>query len=224
MAESAGADLKPMFDFLGGLQKNNNKAWFEKNRSAYEAAKGSFEALVDQLIFDFGKVEDLKGIGAKECVMRIYRDVRFSKDKSPYKTNMGASIGPGGKKSLRLSYYLHLAPHNESMIAGGLHMPESRSLNKFRSAIDQDAIPFQSIISAKTFKQYFGTIEGEKLKTAPQGYVREHPHIELLRLKEVVAVHRLSDERVLSPKFESHVIQVFTAMKPFLDYLNSVIL
>ncbi len=127
MAELTGSDLKPMFDFLSGLQKNNNKVWFEKNRSAYESPKESFEAFVDQLIFEFGKVEDLKGITAKECVMRIYRDVRFSKDKSPYKTNMSASIGAGGKKSLWLSYYLHLAPHNESMIAGGLHMPEFNS-------------------------------------------------------------------------------------------------
>jgi uncharacterized protein (TIGR02453 family) len=216
-------DLRPMFNFLSGLEKNNNKPWFEKNRAAYESAKETFEAFVDELILGFGKVEDLKGVTAKDCVMRIYRDVRFSKDKSPYKINMSASIGPGSKKAARLSYYLHLQPHNESMIAGGLHMPEAGQLNKFRSAIDRNAARFKSVINDKPFKQYFGTLEGEKLKTVPQGYGREHPEIELLRLKEVVAVHRLSDEIVFSPKFKAHVINAFTAMKPFLDYLNSVI-
>src|SRR5260370_38017761 len=103
---SAEMDLQPMFKFLSGLQKNNNRRWLEKNRASYESAKETFEAFVDELILGFGKVEDLKGVTAKDCVMRIYRDVRFSKDKSPYKTNMSASIGPGGKKSARLSYYL----------------------------------------------------------------------------------------------------------------------
>ena len=216
-------DLKPVFDFLSGLQRNNNKIWFEENRSDYENAKAIFESFVDELIVRFGKVEDLKDVTAKDCIMRIYRDVRFSKDKSPYRTNMGAMIAAGGKRSARMGYYLHLAPHTESMIAGGLYQPETSQLNKFRSVIDRDARPFKAIINDKKFRQYFGSMDGEKLKTAPQGYDRDHPEIELLRLKQIVAIHHLTDEIVLSPKFSGHVVNVFTAMKPFLDYLNSVI-
>jgi len=216
-------DLKPVFDFLNGLKGHNNKAWFEEHRAAYEIAKGNFEAFVDQLIGEYGKTEDLGGITAKDCVMRIYRDTRFSKDKSPYKTNMGATIAPGGKKSTSLGYHLHMQPNNETLIAGGLYMPTPEQLASFRTAIDRDAAPFKAIINDKEFKKYFGVLEGEKVKTVPQGYGRDHPEIELLRFKQVVVAHRLSDEMVLSPKFSTHAIKTFTAMKPFLDYLNTIL-
>ena len=217
------SDLKPVLTFLSNLQKNNNRPWFEENRPAYERAKARFEALVDELILRLGAIEDMRGVTAKDCVMRIYRDVRFSKDKSPYKMNMAASIGPGGRKSYRFQYYFHLEPHNESMIAGGLHEPESAQINKFRAAISRDPRKFKAIVADKTFKRYFGEIRGEKLKTAPQGYDRDHPEIELLRLKEVVAVHNLSDADVLSPGFPAHVVKACAAMKPLLDYLSSVV-
>jgi uncharacterized protein (TIGR02453 family) len=216
-------DLAPVFDFLSGLKEHNNKSWFEENRAAYELARECFESFVDQVIHEYGKYEDLGGITARDCVMRIYRDIRFSKDKSPYKTNMSANIAPGGKKSSSLGYHLHLQPHEESLIAGGLYMPTPEQLAKFRKAIDQDATPFKAIIKDKDFKKYFGTLDGEKVKTAPQGYSSEHPEIELLRFKQVVVAHRTSDETVLSPAFGGHTIRVFKAMKPFLDYLNGIV-
>jgi uncharacterized protein (TIGR02453 family) len=216
-------DLKPVLDFLSKLKEHNNKAWFEENRPAYETARTRFENFVDLLIGDYGKIEDLGGITAKDCVMRIFRDIRFSKDKTPYKTNMSATIAPGGKKSTSLGYYLHIQPHNETLIAGGLHMPTSEQLASFRVAIDRDAVPFKAIINDKEFKRYFGGLGGEKVKTVPQGYARDHPEIELLRFKQVVVLHRVSDEMVLSPKFSTHVIKTFTAMKPFLDYLNAIL-
>jgi len=216
-------DLRPVLDFLSGLKQHNNKAWFEENRPAYDIARARFENFVDQLIGEYGEVEDLGGITAKDCVMRIYRDVRFSKDKSPYKTNMSATIAPGGKKSSSLGYYLHIQPHNETLIAGGLHMPTPEQLARFRMTIDRDAAPFKAIIKDKEFKKYFGVVEGEKVKTVPQGYTRDHPEIELLRFKQVAVVHRLSDEMVLSPTFGTHTIKAFTAMKPFLDYLNAIL-
>ena len=216
-------DLKLLLEFLKGLQKNNNKAWFEKNRPAYESARDQFEVFIDQLIVGLGSMEDLGGITAKDCVMRIYRDIRFSKDKSPYKRSMSASIGPGGKKSTHLTYYLHIEPPDASMIAGGLHTPDSSQIIKFREAVDRDPKPFKEVINNKVFKQTFGDIQGEKLKTVPKGYERDHPEIELLRMKEVVAIEHLTDAQVLSPKFGDHVIEAFTAMKPFLDYLNSLI-
>jgi len=216
-------DLKPVLDFLSDLGAHNNRPWFEEHRADYETARERFETFVNGLIGDFGAVEDLGGVTARDCIMRIFRDVRFSKDKSPYKTNMGASIGPGGKKSSRLAYYLHIAPGDGSLIAGGLHMPQSLQISKFRKAIDRNAAPFKSIVNDKPFKQYFGSLEGEKLKTAPQGYDRDHPEIELLRFKEVVAVHHLTDRDVLAAEFGAHVIKTFTAMKPFLDYLNAIL-
>jgi uncharacterized protein (TIGR02453 family) len=109
------------------------------------------------------------------------------------------------------------------MVAGGLHAPDPAHLTKFRDAIDRDARPFKKVVNAKAFKGYFGAVQGEKLKTVPRGYDPDHPEIELLRLKEVVAVYRLTDDAVLSPNFSSHVMDGFIAMKPFLDYLNSVI-
>jgi len=216
-------DLKPVLDFLSDLKRHNNKAWFEENRAAYDIARTHFENFVDQLISAYSRVEDLGGITAKDCIMRIYRDTRFSKDKSPYKTNMGATIAPGGKKSSSLGYHLHMQPQNETLIAGGLYMPSPEQLARFRKAIDQDAAPFKAITEDKEFKKYFGMPEGEKVKTVPQGYTRDHPEIELLRFKQVVVVHRLSDEMVLSPRFGTHVIKTFTAMKPFLEYLNIIL-
>jgi len=216
-------DLKPVLDFLRGLREHNNKAWFEEHRAAYEAASVNFENFVDQLISKYGKIENLGGITAKDCIMRIYRDVRFSKDKSPYKTNMSATIAPGGKKSTDLGYYLHIQPHDETLIAGGLYMPTPEQLSRFRTAIDRDASPFRAIIEDTEFKKYFGRLEGEKVKTVPQGYGREHPEIELLRFKQVVVTHHLSDETVLSSGFSTQVINTFKAMKPFLDYLNALL-
>jgi uncharacterized protein (TIGR02453 family) len=215
-------DLKPVLSFLADVAKNNNRPWFEAHRAGYERAKGLFEDFVEELILGLGAIEDMHGVTARDCVMRIYRDVRFSKDKSPYKTGFGASVGPGGRKSYRFHYYVHLEPHNQSMIAGGLHEPGSAQLNGFRAAVSRDAGKFKAVVGDTSFKRYFGAVEGERLKTAPQGYDRNHPEIDLLRLKEVVAVHRLTDEDVLAPRFPAHAIKVCTAMKPFLDYLSSV--
>lgn len=217
-------DLKPVLVFLSILQKNNNREWFEQNRSKYETAKLQFEMLVDELILEYNDVEDMRGVRAKDCVMRIFRDVRFSKDKSPYRTSMGASIGPGGKRSTRMAYYLHLEPHDKSMIAGGLYMPESAHLAAFRISIDRDASKFKKIINDTAFKKYFGSIDAnEKLKTAPQGYAKDHPEIDLLRLKQVTVARLFTDEEVLSKLFTTQAIKTFKVMKPFLDYFNGIL-
>lgn len=216
-------DLRPTLEFLRDLKQCNNKTWFDLNRPAYEIARARFENFVDQLIMKYSAVEDLGAITAKDCVMRIYRDTRFSKDKSPYKTNMSATIAPGGKNSPSLGYYLHLQPNNETFVAGGLYIPTPDQLAKFRGVIDQNAAPFKRIITDKDFTRNFGALEGDKVKTAPQGYGRDHPEIELLRFKQVVVVRRFSDEMVLSPKFGAQVIKTFSAMRPFLNYLNAIL-
>lgn len=216
-------DLKPTFAFLNGLKENNNKAWFEKNREAYQRAKEGFEVFVDRFIDEFRSVEDFGGLSAKDCTFRINRDIRFSKDKSPYKTNMGAEVARGGRKSGNLGYYFHIAPHGESMIAGGVHMPTPEQLAKIRKAIARDANRLKNIINSKEFIRYFGSMEGEKLKTAPSGYAKDHPEIELLKFKQLLAAHRFADKKVLSPDFLTNTIQAARALKPFLDYLNSIL-
>ena len=217
------ANLQVTLDFLGKLQAHNNREWFETNRVAYERAREEFEIFVDAVIDAYGRVEDLSGISAKDCIFRIYRDIRFSKDKSPYKTNMGAEIVPGGRKSGRLGYYVHLAPHDESMIAGGLYMPTGEQIAKFRQAITRDAVPFKKIIAGRNFKKYFGTLAPEKLKTAPLGFARDHPEIELLKWKQVVVRHQLADHQMVASNMIPYTMGVFKTMKPFLDYLNSVL-
>lgn len=217
---SNAINLKPVLDFLVQLQDSNNRDWFEQNRAAYQTAKETFEQLVGQVIADFRAIEDLGNINAKDCVMRIYRDVRFSKDKVPYRTHLAASIAAGGKKSSRMPYYLHIAPQNQSFLAGGLYMPTAAQLARFRETIDHDAKPFKALLHNKTFKQLFGELSGEKLKTAPQSYPRDHKEIELLRLKQVIATHPLLDETVLAATFPAQIIEAFTGLKPLLDYLN----
>ena len=220
---STNLDLKAVLDFLSQLKTNNNKAWFDQHRAEYELARQQFESLVAGLIDGFSAFEPLGGITPKDCVMRIYRDIRFSPDKSPYRTNLAASIGPGGRKSSRLAYYFQLGPGDETMLAGGLHEPTPEHLARFRSAIDRDATTLEAVTGAPEFKRYYGAVTGERVKTAPQGYSRDHPEIETLRLKQVVAIHNWPDEEVLRPEFREDVVAAARALKPFLDYLNATV-
>ena len=130
-------NFPPILDFLDKLAQNNYKGWFDSNRAEYELAREIFNQFVDYLIDELRVSDNLQGLTAKECVTRIFRDIRFSRDKSPYHTNFSAIIGPGGKKSLMQSYYVHIQPHDQSIIAGGLHMPTPGQLDRFRQAIDR---------------------------------------------------------------------------------------
>ena len=216
-------NLAATLQFLNDLRDHNNKAWFDQNRTHYEQAKTSFEQFVTLLIAELSASDDMTEVAAKDCIFRINRDVRFSKDKSPYKTSMGANIAPGGKKSNKLGYYLHLEPHGASMAAGGLYMPTGEQLGKFRQAIDRKPEVFKAIIATPAFVHAFGTVAGDKLVTAPQGYSRTHPEIDLLQLKQVIVMRHFTDEEVAASDFSTQVLDVFRAMKPFLDYLNRII-
>jgi uncharacterized protein (TIGR02453 family) len=216
--------LKPTLDFLSALQKHNNKPWFEKHRADFEAAQERFEGFVDDFIQEFRSVEDFENLSAKDCLFRIYRDVRFTKDKSPYKPNMGASVASGGKRSLRAPYYIHIEPPDKSFLAGGVHMPTPEQLAAIRRAIDRDPDKLAAAISSKAFKKHFGSLSGEKLKTPPRGYAADHPDIELLKHKEFVAIHALTDMEVLSPRLVARTVVAFTALKPLLDFLNDAVL
>ncbi|MBL8967004.1 MAG: DUF2461 domain-containing protein [Spirochaetaceae bacterium] len=206
--------------FLRELKANNDRAWFEANRPRYEAAREAFEGLVGELIARFGTVDDLAGVSPRECVFRINRDVRFSADKSPYKTAMGALLGPAGRKSGVRSYYLHLEPGGKSMLAGGLHSPTSAELGRIRNALASDTRLLKRLLAAPSFAGTFGGLSGESLKTAPQGYPKDHPEIELLRRKQYLAILPLSDAEVAAEGLVPRALEAFAAMKPFLLYLE----
>jgi len=216
-------NLRDTLEFLRQLRINNNRQWFEDHRAQYEQARGCFQDLVTDLIHQFDPVDDLGAVSAKDCMFRINRDVRFSNDKSPYKSNMGAVLGQGGRKSTGRSYYFHIEPDGGSFLAGGLYDPSTTELNKMRQAVAENAKRLKQIIHAPDFVKYFGSLSGDSLKTAPQGYVKDHPEIELLRLKQYIASHRLSDEQLLSEGLIPHVLAVYKAMKPLLVYIESVV-
>jgi uncharacterized protein (TIGR02453 family) len=216
--------LKPALDYLRALQTHNNKPWFQAHRADYEEARQAFESFVDDFIEEFRSIEDFENLSAKDCVFRIYRDVRFAKDKSPYKPNMGASIALGGKHSIRAPYYIHLEPPDKSFLAGGAYMPTPDQLAAIRQAIDRDPTKLKAAMGSKPFKKYFDSLSGEKLKTPPRGYPADHPAIELLKYKQFITGHALTDKDVLSPRLLTRTVEVFAALKPLLDFLNEAVL
>jgi uncharacterized protein (TIGR02453 family) len=217
---------KSTIDFLKQLQKNNTKQWFDANKEKYLAAKANVDSFVDDVIKAFTPFDKaLSGLKAKDCVFRIYRDVRFSKDKRPYKTNMGATINPGGRKMEVAGYYLHIEPGN-SFIAGGRWMPEGDHVKKIRQEIDYNGKQFHKILSDKKFKKQFGTLDMSdeyKLARPPKGYDKDHKDIEFLKLNSWLVWHQYKDKEVLDKNFLKELSSAGKAMKPFLDFLNTAI-
>jgi uncharacterized protein (TIGR02453 family) len=213
---------KTTLDFLDKLTHNNDKDWFDKHRPEYLAAKVNFEAFIQNMINEITEFDPIiKGLEAKNCIFRINRDVRFSNDKSPYKTNMGAFIVKGGKKNgdKYAGYYFHIEP-GKSMLAGGAYVPPAPWLTAIREKIDDEPEKLLEIINNPQFKKYFGQIEGEKLKKAPKGYPPDHKYIELLKFKSYLAMQEVSDKQILGSDYLKHSLSVFKAMKPLNDFLN----
>ena len=196
----------------------------DAHRDWYQEAKNDFLSLVSYLLGEMSVVDEgLMGLQPKNCIFRINRDIRFSKDKSPYKNNFGVYMAEGGKKSPNAGYYLHLQPGDESFIGGGMYHPDSEILAKIRQEIDYNASELKHITEKEDFKNFFGTIQGEKLKRAPKGYEQDHPNIELLKLKDFVVMHKLTDKELEDNKFKEKAIDMFKAMEPFVHYLNVAI-
>jgi uncharacterized protein (TIGR02453 family) len=215
--------LQHTLDFLRDLRNNNERTWFNANKKRYEQARSAFEAYVSQVIARFDGVDDLGGITAADTMFRINRDVRFSADKSPYKTAMGALLGTEGRKSTGRSYYLQIQPDGGSMVAGGLYAAMPDQLATMRRAIAVDTRPLQAILAAPDFVKYFKTMDGEQVKTTPKGYNKDHPAIDLLRYKQFIATHPLTDEQVTGGDLVDHVLEVCHAMKPFITYVYDVL-
>ncbi len=214
-------DYKNTFAFLLELKKNNNKEWFDANKKRYEAVKKDFAGLIETWIKEVGKFDEtVHGLEPKNCIFRINRDVRFGKDKSPYKTNMGGAMAAGGRKSGKAGYYLHLEPSGGSFIAGGVHTPEPDVLKKVRQEIDYNFKEFSAIIAHKDFKKHFGQLTGDKLVTVPKGYDTANPAIHLLKHKSFLAWKKYTDKEVLDTGFFNDVMAACKAMKPLDDFLN----
>lgn len=207
--------------FLKKLGKNNNKPWFDEHRKEYEAAKKDFEQFITSLLEKMAALDPaFKEQKGKDTVFRIFRDVRFSKDKTPYKAHFGAYLSRGGRKSPDAGYYLHLEPGGKSFLAGGLWMPEGSLLKKVRQEVDYNYKEFQSILTSPSFKKLFTRIEGETLKTLPQGYAADNPAIAYLKLKSFIVTTQLKDEDFGTKTVQTNIMKIFTTMKPFVDFLN----
>lgn len=207
-------------DFLRDLAQNNNREWFQANRARYDAAKSEFEGFVGRLLQGIETFESLPNTAVKDCIFRINRDIRFSKDKTPYKKHFAAAVGPGGRHSGRIDYYLHLQPDGESFLGAGMWQPTPPHLAKFRQEVDYNVDELKAIIETPDFRAYFPEVSGETMKTAPKGYSSDHPEIDLLRRKELFFIHRYSDKDVIKPGFADEVVKGCRLIKPYCDYLN----
>ncbi|SMO38860.1 DUF2461 domain-containing protein [Solitalea koreensis] len=212
------------FEFLTDLSKNNNREWFQLNKKRFEVAKQEVETFVDELLskmvlFD-SSIGELKG---KDCLMRIYRDVRFSKNKDPYKKNFGIVISSVGRNVNGPCYYLHIEP-GQVFVAGGYWMPSADHLKAIRQEIDYNTNDFKKIIESKSFIKTFGQLsEEEKLKIAPTGYPKDHPEIELLKNKSFIASSRLDDSALTTASASETVVAIFKEILPLNIFLQQAI-
>jgi uncharacterized protein (TIGR02453 family) len=212
--------MKIVLEFLKGLKENNTREWFEKNRKGYEDAKAEFEKILNRLIpaiYSFDP--EIGRLTAKDCVFRIYRDVRFSKDKSPYKTNMGGYICKGGRKGLYAGYYVHIEPGG-SMLAGGLYMPPPEVLKKARQEVYYHSEEFKRILNGKDFKKTFRVMEEDKLSRPPKDFPADFKDIDLLKYKSYTVMHAMKDETLLEKNVQDYMVKVFKVMQPFNGFLN----
>ena len=211
--------------FLKDLKRNNNKQWFDVHREMYLAARSDLENFVKQVLTETASFDnELKELQVKNCTFRINRDIRFSKDKSPYKTNMAAYMNKGGKKSIYAGYYFHLEPGDNSFTGGGLWMPEASSLKKIRQEIDYCFPGFKKIISGREFKKQYPsglTMSADQiLVNVPKGYDKENKAAEFLKLKNFVALKKIPDAQLTGSILKKEVILAFKALIPLVKFLN----
>lgn len=214
-----------VFDFLTLLRENNNRAWYHQNKKMYQEAKAAIEEFLDHLIPELIKLNPaLQGLTPKTTMFRIFRDIRFSKDKTPYKTNFGAVISPGGRKSPYSGLYLHIEPGN-SMTGGGIYKPQKEVLNAVRQEIYYNGDKLREIIKEPRFREWFGEIQsmGDELKRMPKGYETNSPNADLLKLKTITVMHPLTDDVLMSDKAMEEIIKSYEILQPFNDFFNEAI-
>ena len=210
--------------FLNDLKKNNNKPWFDKNRKVYEAAKTDFASFIQKVIDQHSKKDSsIKNLVARDCLFRINRDVRFAKDKSPYKSNFGASINKGGRKAENpAGYYFHLEPGG-SFTGGGIWMPMPPELKKVRQEIDYNFSDFKKIIGSKKFKAVYDDLSksaGYMLSRVPKGYQPDNPAAEYLKMKSYVAMVKVTNADLSSKDLVKKTVAAFEALQPVIEFIN----
>ena len=212
--------MKKSLSFISDLKKNNQKEWFHANRPRYEEARGEFLAFIETLINEIQVFDPSAGsIDAKGAIFRINRDIRFSKDKSPYKTNFGAFIVPGGKKSGNAGYYFHLDPEG-TFAGGGVYHPMPDILKKIRNEIYGNPEEFNEIIRGKEFYNYFGDMYDDRLKTPPKGFPKDFEYIELLKYKSYIVSKSFDTETVTGDNLVAEVTKAFRLMYPLNRFIN----
>ncbi|MGB0524733.1 MAG: DUF2461 domain-containing protein [Flammeovirgaceae bacterium] len=209
------------FNFLLDLKENNNREWFQENKAVYTQAHENVIAFADALLLEMQQHDDLETPSGKKSLFRIYRDVRFSKNKSPYKSHFSGSF-KRATKALRGGYYFHIEAGN-TFAAGGFWGPNSADLKHLRNQIAQDPDPLREILASQTFNDYFGELIGDQVKTAPKGFSKDDPAIDLLRFKQFILKHDFTDEEALSDDFVQKLSYTFQQMRPFLDYMSDIL-
>ncbi len=209
------------FAFLNDLKANNNREWFHDNKKRYDEARQNFIHVLEILIHEIGQFDSsIKGQLPKDALFRINRDIRFSKDKSPYKTNIGAFITPKGRNSGYAGYYVHLEPDN-SFLAGGIYMPPSPILKSIRQEIFENFDEFKSIVENAEFKNQFGEeLYGDKLKTRPKGFPEDFIGMEYLRFKHFTVAKSVSDIFMTNGDFLRNTLDTFKILYLFNRFLN----
>lgn len=208
---------KSELDILITLRNNNNREWFTDHKKEFQQHEKKVKAFFQEVYDGIGKQDSIE----KMQVFRIYRDVRFSKDKSPYKSHFSVGF-TRTKPLLRGGYYLHIEP-GASFVGGGFWEPNAEDLNRIRKEFEMDDEEIRSIISDPAFVKNFGALQGDELKTAPKGFDKNHPAIDLIRKKQYLVSRSFTDKEVMSPDFKTEVLETFQAMRPFFDYMSEVL-
>jgi len=213
---------KDNISFLKKLGKNNDRDWFQENKAEYVRQHEEMILFADELLGLMNQHDNIETISGKKSLNRIYRDVRFSKDKSPYKTHWGGGL-KRATKQLRGGYYFHIQPGGNSFIGGGFWSPDKDDLLRIREEIATDASEMRGIITSPDFVDTFGTLDGEQLKSAPKGFDKEHKDIDLLRYKQFIFGKNFSDEEVLAEDFAQVANETFKKMRPFFDLMSEIL-
>ncbi|MFL9833334.1 DUF2461 domain-containing protein [Chryseobacterium terrae] len=212
-----------VFDFLKLIEKNNNREWFNDNKNLFTEAQSDFQDFTEELIAEMGKFdENILKLDAKKSLLRIYRDTRFSKDKTPYKTYFGASLGMG-KMNSKAGFYLHVEPA-KSFLGSGIYLPDSPILKEIRKEVSVFKDDFLKAIEDKNFKKYYGELDPEhKLKNVPQGFEKEDPMAEYLKLKSFIGVHNITNKDLMDKNAVKNISKIFEAAKSLNDFLDTSI-
>ena len=213
--------MKKTLDYLNKLDKNNNRIWFQENKKQYEQSYEEMISFAENVNDELSSFDYLVPVSPKKSLFRIYRDVRFGKDKTPYKTHWGGFLKREGDEN-RGGYYYQVGPKG-SYVIGGFFGPSKDDLLLIRKHLDQDASELRKLINSKPFSSLFDELRGSQLKTAPRGFDKDHPDVDLLRYKQFMVRHDFSSDEVLNKDFPRTVANAFNQMRPFLNYMSDIL-